>query len=288
MRLVSVQKSESMRKFFIPLVLLGLSLNLFAQDAKDIKRDAIPVAMFQVTYAAQLPALDTRVNYGFTNTIGGSFVFKTESNWLLTANGNYIFGPKVKGDPEGRMPDRVYIFGEGITTNDGEITGGSGSFTTFALYQRGFHFQGEIGKLFPFKPNPNSGFFVQLGAGYLRNRIRIDYQTEMYNTPYQVIDDYQYGYDRMRGGFACHGEAGYLVLSDSRVLNFSLSLEVTYARTRDLRDYDFRVFTNPETGIMEPVGRTDPHKRYNDFYYGIRLCWNIPTYQRQPETYYYD
>ena len=278
-----------MRKLFIPLILLGLSLNLFAQDeAKDIKRDAIPVAMFQVTYAAQLPAFDTRVNYGFTNTIGGSFIYKTESNWLFTANGNYIFGPKVKGDPNGNMPDRVYIFGEGITTNDGEITGGSGSYTNLALYQRGFHFQGEIGKLFPFKPNPNSGFFVQLGAGYLRNRIRVDYQTEMYNTPYQVTDDYQYGYDRMRGGFACHGEAGYLILSDSRIFNFSVSLEVTYARTRDLRDYDFRVFTNPETGVMEPVGRTDPQKRYNDFYYGIRLSWNIPTYQRQPENYYYD
>lgn len=278
-----------MRRLFIPLILLGLSLNLFAQDEpKDIRKNAIPVAMFQVTYAAQLPALDTRVNYGFTNTIGGSFIYKTESNWLFTANGNYIFGPKVKGDPEGRMPDRVYIFGEGITTDVGEITGGSGSFTTLALYQRGMHFQAEVGKLFPFKPNPNSGFFVQLGAGYLRNRIRVDYQTEMYNTPYQITNDYQYGYDRMRGGFACHGEAGYLILSDSRIFNFSLSLEVTYARTRDLRDYDFRVFTNPEMGIMEPVGRTDPNKRYNDFYYGIRLSWNIPTYQRQPERYYYE
>ena len=115
-----------MRKLFIPLILLGLSLNLFAQDEpKDIRKDAIPVAMFQVTYAAQLPALDTRELYGFTNTIGGSFVFKTESNWLLTANGNFIFGPKVKGDPDGILPDRVYIFGEGITTTDGEITGSS-------------------------------------------------------------------------------------------------------------------------------------------------------------------
>ena len=104
----------------------------------------------------------------------------------------------------------------------------------------------------------------------------------MYNTPYQVYGDYEYGYDRMRGGMATHLEAGYLYLGDNRITNFSLSFEVTYARTRDLRDYDFRVFD----GI--PVGYTDPNKRYNDLYYGIRLSWNIPTYQRQPEAFYYN
>ena len=36
-----------------------------------------------------------------------------------------------------------------------------------------------------------------------------------------------------------------------------------------------------------PVGYTDPHKRYNDLYFGIRVTWNIPTYQRQPDNYYY-
>ena len=58
-------------------------------------------------------------------------------------------------------------------------------------------------------------------------------------------------------------------------------------RTHDLRDYDFRVFTNPETGVMEPVGYTDPTKRYNDLYYGIRVTWDIPTYERRPQEYYY-
>lgn len=92
----------------------------------------------------------------------------------------------------------------------------------------------------------------------------------------------------MRGGPALHLEAGYLFLSDSRLLNASISLEVTYARTRSLRDYDFRVFTNPETGVMEPVGYIDPNKRFNDLYYGIRVTWNIPTYERQPQDYYYN
>ena len=273
-----------MRRFYSVLALvLCLSLQAAAQSpaVKDIMKDPIPVAMFQATYAFHIPAFDTKANYGVSNTIGGSFVYKTGSNWLFTANGNFIFGKNIK-------EDRITFFGEGITTVHGEITGGAGSYATFAINQRGLHLQLEAGKLFPLGPNPNSGIFVQAGAGYLYNRSRIDFDKDMYNTPYVVNDDYQYGYDRMRGGMAFHFETGYLLLNDTRLLNFSVSLEGTYARTKDLRAYDFRVFTNPETGVMEPVGWTDPNKRYNDFYYGIRVSWNIPTYQRQPEDYYYN
>ena len=270
-----------MRKVLPLLLLLGVSLPIVAQQPKDIMKESIPVTMFQVTYALELPALDTKDLYGLSHNLGGSIVYKTESNWLWTVNGNFLFGNKVKGD-------RVSIFGEGITTVDGEIVGGSGSMTELAVDQRGFFFQAEVGKLFSYGSNPNCGFFVQGGLGYLRNRIRVDFQETMLNTPYVVEGDYQYGYDRMRGGPAVHFETGYLYLSDNRLLNLSVALEVTYARTRDLREYDFRVFTNSETGVMEPVGYTDPNKRYNDFYYGIRISWNIPTYERKPEQYYYN
>lgn len=271
-----------MRKVFISLfLLLGIATSVLAQMPKDVMKEPIPVAMFQVGYAFQIPALDTKDLYGVNHNVGGGFVFKTASNWLLTANANFIVGSKLK-------LNRMELFGEGITTVDGEIIGGAGSISTFEVNQRGFLVQGELGKLFPFGPNPNSGFFVQAGLGYLRNRIKIDYHQALLNTPYPVDGDYQYGYDRMRGGPAVHLEAGYLMLSDSRLFNMAVSLEVTYARTRDLRDYDFRVFTNPETGVMEPVGYTDPHKRYNDLYFGIRVTWNIPTYERQPQEYYYN
>lgn len=263
-----------MRKLFLSLLLL-VGLATQAQQPKDIMKEPIPIAMFQVTYAFHIPAFDLKTDYGISHTIGGSFVYKTESNWLFTANGNFIFGNQLKGD-------RIDIFGEGITTQYGEITGGSGLYATFAIYQRGFHLQAEVGKLFPIWPNPNSGIFVQAGLGYLRNRIKIDFDRNTNNTPYVVYKEYEYGYDRMRGGPALHLEAGYLYLGNSRVANFSISLEATYARTRDLREYDFRVFD----GV--PVGYNDPHKRYNYLYYGIRLSWNIPTYQRQPEEFYYD
>ena len=271
-----------MRRFIIPLFfLMGMALPSFAQMPKDIMKEPIPVAMFQATYAFHIPGLDTKDLYGITHEVGGCFTYKTESGWLFTFNGNYIYSPKVKGE-------RIEIFGEGITTDAGEIIGSGGNFTLLELNQRGFHLQGEVGKLFPYGTNPNSGFFVQGGLGYLQNRIRIDYQQSLLNTPLPVDKDYRFGYDRMRGGPAVHLEAGYLLLNDTRLLNLSIALEVTYARTRELRDYDFRVFTNSETGVMEPVGYTDPNKRYNDFYYGIRVTWSIPVYERKPQDFYYN
>lgn len=269
-----------MKKLAISLsLLLFATLTGVAQTPRNLNKEAIPATMFQVTYAAQFPGLDTKTDYGFTNTIGGSIIYKTQSNWLFTANGNFIFGNKIKGS-------RIDILGESVTTIYGEVIGSSGTPVALAFFQRGFHFQAEAGKLFPIFPNPNSGVFVQAGIGYLRNRIRIDYQLEAQNTPYQLANDYQYGYDRMRGGLALHGEAGYLLMSNSRIYNLSVSLEVTYARTKHLRDYDFRTFYD-ENGVLQTVGYTDKDKRFNDLYYGIRVSWMIPTYQRQPEEFYY-
>jgi hypothetical protein len=282
---VEIEKQTIMRKIFISLLLL-MGLAVQAQTPRDIMSEPIPVAMFQATYAFHIPALDLKEMYGVSHTIGGSFVYKTESNWMFTANGNFIFGNQLKGD-------RIDIFGEGITTVNGEITGGSGLYATFAIYQRGVHFQAEAGKLFPFWPNPNSGIFVQAGLGYLRNWIKIDYDHNTVNTPYVVNEEYAYGYDRMRGGPALHLETGYLYLGNSRILNFSVSFEVTYARVRDLREYDFRVFDGVPVGYNNPNATGNyvaPGRKsyYNDLYYGIRVSWNIPTYERKPEEFYYN
>lgn len=267
------------RNILLTIALLAAALAGSSQTPRNLAKESIPVTMFQVTYAALFPGFDTKTDYGFTNNVGGSVIYKSQGNWLFTANGNFVFGDQIKGS-------RIDLLGESITTIYGEVIGGGGLPTSLAFFQRGFHFQGEVGKLFPLAPNPNSGIFVQAGVGYLRNRLRIDYQIEAQNPPYPLMDDYQYGYDRMRGGFALHGEAGYLVLSNTRLYNFSVSIEATYAHTKPLRDYDFRVFYD-ENGEPHINGYTDKSQRFNDFYYGIRVSWMIPAYQRQPDQYYY-
>ncbi|MDR0970341.1 MAG: hypothetical protein LBM67_07385 [Lentimicrobiaceae bacterium] len=251
-------------KRILPLV--GFLLFVFSMQVeaqKNIKNEKIETLFFQATYSFQMPGGDLKNYYGNNSTIGGGVNFKTKQNWMFGLHGHFIFGNDVKIRREIlRM----------IGTPDGEIIDGNGTFTSLSMQERGYHFQAKAGKLFPiFSPNPNSGFFVMAGVGYLLHRIRIETQ---FGTAPQLEGDYAKGYDRMRGGFAYSGEFGYLYLSNSRLANFSISLEFTQAFTKGLRDYDFSM-----------MGKDN--KSYVDNYFGIKISWIIPTYVRVPKEYYY-
>ena len=222
--------------------------------------------MFQVTYAYQFPGKDTKVLYNNNNSIGGSLCYKTDNNWIFSINGNFISGNSIK-------ISREELFGD-VLDNNGEIITGDGIYGSYALFERGAHFQAKAGKIFPvLSPNKNCGFFVQGGLGYLYNRIRTEFGSYA-SPPPAMAGDYPYGYDRMRGGFAWSGEIGYLFLSNSRILNFSLSLEFIQAYTRSLRAWDFKL-------------QAKDTKHYIDQYIGIRAAIYIPTYKRKPAEYYY-
>ena len=233
---------------------------------KDIKKECISVAMFGATYSYQFPGADTKTLYGNNSTIGASFQYKTDNNWLWEANGNFIFGDKINASRE----DILGI----ILDNNGELITGDGIYGSYVLFQRGYNIQAKVGKLFNIcAPNPNSGFFVKGGLGYLLNRVRIEFSSTA-SPPPNLANDYLYGYDRMRGGFAYSGEIGYLFLSNSRVFNFSISLEFNQAHTKPMRQWDFN--------LMGPDNNT-----YIDRYYGIRFAIYIPTYKRMPDEFYY-
>ncbi len=249
------------------LILILLAILPFATWAQsDIKTEKISTWMFQATYAYQIPGQDTKVLFDNNNSIGGSMFFKTKHNWLFSINGNFISGNKVN-------ISREELFGD-ILDNSGEIITGDGIYGSYALFERGAHFQARVGKVFPvLSPNPNCGFFVQGGIGYLFNRIKCEFGSYA-SPPPALAGDYLYGYDRMRGGFAWSGEIGYLFLSNTRVFNFSLSLEFTQAYTKSLRQWDFNL-----------MGKDN--KSYIDQYVGIRAAIYIPTYKRKPAEYYY-
>ena len=249
------------------LILILLAFTPFLIKAQhDIKSEKISTLMFQATYAYQFPGKDTTVLYKNNTTIGGSVCFKTESNWIFSFNGNFISGNKVN-------ITREEVFGD-ILDNNGEIITGDGIYGSYALFERGAHFQLKAGKIFPvLSPNPNCGFFVQGGLGYLFNRVRTEFGSYA-SPPPALAGDYPLGYDRMRGGFAWSGEIGYLFLSNSRIFNFSLSLEFIQAYTKSLRQWDFNLMKKDT-------------KNYIDQYIGIRAAIYIPTYKRKPAEYYY-
>ena len=241
-------------------------LPLLAKAQRDIKKECISTAMFGVAYSFQMPGADTKTLYGYNSTIGASFDYKTDKNWLWSANANFISGDQINASRE----DVLGI----ILDNNGELITGDGIYGSFAMFQRGYNIQAKVGKIFNvLANNPNSGFFVKGGLGYLLNRIRIEFSSTA-SPPANLAGDYLYGYDRMRGGFAYSGELGYLFMSSSRVFNFSLSLEFNQAHTVPLREWDFN--------LMGP----DLNK-YTDRYYGIRFAVYIPTYKRMPAEYYY-
>lgn len=247
------------------LIILAL-IPLLATAQRDIKTEKISTWMFQISYAYQSPGKDTKVLYNNNHSIGGSVIYKTEKNWFFSVNGDFISGNKVN-------VTREELFGD-ILDNNGEIITGDGVYGSYALFERGGHFEARVGKLFSvLAPNPNSGFFIQGGLGYLFNRLRTEFSSYS-SPPPAMAGDYLYGYDKMRGGFAWSGEVGYLFMSNSRVLNFSLSLEFTQAYTKALRQWDFNQMSGD-------------NKSYVDQYFGIKAAIYIPTYKRKPAEYYY-
>lgn len=248
------------------ILLLSLIIPFIVKAQKDIKKECISVAMFSAAYSYQLPGADTKTLYGPNSTIGASFQYKTDKNWLWEASGNFIFSDSLN-------VTREDILGIILDNNGGLITG-DGIYGSYTMFQRGYNIQAKVGKLFNWwAPNPNSGFFIKGGLGYLLNRVRIEF-TSTASPPPNLAGDYLYGYDRMRGGFAYSGEIGYLFLSSSRVFNFSISLEFNQAHTKPLRKWDFN--------LMGPDLNT-----YIDRYYGIRFAIYIPTYKRMPDEFYY-
>jgi len=251
-----------MRKLFLLIFLFSL-IGMISQAQKRVSDTTVSTVLFQATYAFQIPGGDLTEFFGNNSTVGGGVSYKTDKNWLFGAFGHFIFGDQVN--------NRAEIF-KGISTADGEVIDGNGLYTSLALFERGFHMQFKAGKLFNvLGPNPNSGIYVQAGLGYLTHRIRIETQ---FGTAPQLMDDYALGYDRMRGGLAFSGEFGYLLMSNSRLLNLSVALEFTQVSAKSLRDYDFAL-----------IRKND--KSYSDQYFGIRISWMIPTYKRAPQDYYY-
>jgi hypothetical protein len=242
---------------------LSFFLIIFSLNAQvNVKDSAISASMFYAAYSYQFPGGDLAERFGSNSSIGGGFLIKTRSNWIIGAEGNYQFGSSVKNQ------DSLLV---SISTPEGYIIDANGYIADVVLYMRGYSFFGVFGKLLPLVgPNPNSGFTLIAGAGYIQNKIRI---LNPGNTAPQLQGDYKKGYDKLNGGFALSASLGYLYMSNSRLLNFSLAFEFIQAWTKSKRKVDF------DTGLPDPAN-------YSSQYYGIKATWNIPLYKRKPKEYY--
>lgn len=249
------------RSAITAILLLLAALGATAQV--NIRDSSIFSTVMYATYAYQIPSGDLSKIFGGTSSIGGGVLFKTKSNWLFGAEGNFLFGQSVRnGDSLLRN----------IMTHDGFLIDDNGFYADIVYYQRGYSIMGRFGKIIPLlAPNPNCGFTLLMGAGYIQDKIRIHNPG---NTAPQILGDYKKGYDRLNGGIALSGSVGYTFLSNTRLLNFGAAFEFMQTWTNPYRERNF------DTGMKDT-------RKFSTQFYSLRVYWMIPLYRRAPKEFYY-
>jgi hypothetical protein len=254
-----------MRYFrMLPVLLLLLIFTVQAHSQRVKSDSAVSIPMFYGFYGYQWPGSDMADRYGSNSTIGPGFMVKTASNWIFGAEYNYLFGSNVKNGLD---------ILKGIMTSSGDIISGDGTPSVVALFERGHVIDAKFGKLIPVSSkDKNSGVFFTAGLGYITHKIRIDVQN---NSAPQLNGDYKRGYDRLKGGFMLNQAIGFMYFGQSRLLNFTLSVEAMEGWTKSYRDYYF------DTMAPAPAGRNF------DFLIGPKITWMIPLRQRTVSEFFY-
>jgi len=249
------------RRFYY-LLLPSFLLTTCLYGQLNIRDSAIFTPLFYATYSFQFPGGDLAERFGGNSSIGGGFMLKTKSNWIIGVEGNFMFGQSIKNSDSLLM---------NISTPDGMIIDANGFYADIIYYERGFNFLGKFGKIIPIlSPNPNCGIMITAGGGYLQNKIRIHNPGD---TAPQILGDYKKGYDKLNGGWTITGSLGYLYLSNTRLLNFYLGFEFMQVWSKSLRKFDFQE-------------EKEDTRNYSSQFYGIKFCWFIPLYKRTPKEYY--
>ncbi|MBA3901808.1 MAG: hypothetical protein H0X62_16670, partial [Bacteroidetes bacterium] len=118
--------------------------------------------------------------------------------------------------------------------------------------------------------NPNSGFFVLGGVGFLQHKVRIENPG---NASPQIFGEYKKGYDRLTNGISTSQFIGYMFLSNNRLLNFFGGVEFVQGFTQNRRfNYDNMDYD---------------HTQRLDLLTGIKVGWVFPLYKKVPLKYYY-
>jgi hypothetical protein len=251
----------SMRKLGFSLIwVIFISWNAHAQ--KNVRDSVLNIHAIGGHFGFHLPMVDLGQRFGFGQTAGGSYFFKSKSNFTLEANYTAFFGNRVKEDT---------IF-DNITTSQGYLLNVEGQVTDVVLFQRGFNVGVRVGKIFPIiGPNQNSGLHLQFGAGLMQHKIKIE--TYFERVP-QLEDEYIKGYDKLSNGLLLMQGVGYQHFSDKRLINYYIGLEVTQGFTKNRRSVDF----NP--GIAN-------HSPRLDLMTAVVFKWYFPLYKRKPDDYYF-
>lgn len=255
-----------MKKYITALGFI-LFTTFVSQAQLNVRDSAVAIPWVSVQYGFNLTAGDLAERHGHFNHIGFFAGYKTRRNWVYGLDASYMFGNDVKRTNE-------ELFGH-LMDDKGNITDQNGDDATVVTGSRGLHVNLNAGKILPiFNPNPNSGLYVSLGAGFLAHKIRVETQDHVVPT---LELDYRKGYDRLVQGMNVSQFVGYAFMSSDNFLKFYAGLYAQEGFTYERRTI---FFDEPDYVV--------PQTQRLDIQYGIRLGWLIPIYPRQPQEFYFD
>lgn len=240
--------------FLVPVIVFG---------QRNVRDSSLNMVISGINYKFNLTDGDLENRWGYNSSIGFDLQYKFKSNLTLGLDGAFIFGNQFK-EPE--------IFDD-VVNSYGTITSLGGTPADVLFLMRGASANASVGYIFNrLGNNPNSGLWINVGAGYLMHKIRIE---SIYDDVPQLEGDNRKGYDRLTMGFATKQFIGYLFQHDYKFLNFYIGLEFVQGFTHNVRNYNF------------DLEGPDPGLKY-DFLHSVKVGWMIPIYKRAPKEYYYD
>ncbi len=251
-----------MKNILFLVSVIAISANTINAQV-NVRDSATSAWHFKIDMSTYVPGADLAERYGAIFGIGMSIQKKTKANWLFGAEGTFFFGNSVK--------NTIGIYGSQLT-NQGFFIGRNGEYATIEFLARGFYTGGFIGKIFPvLNHNQSSGLFVKIGGGFVQNQIYTRNPGETYP---QFLGEYGKGYDRLHSGFALNQQIGYLHSGNRRTINYAISLECIQGFTQNRRVYNW------DTRAVDNQQKTD-------LYFGLKLSWFLPVYNKNEQKFFY-
>ncbi len=250
-----------MNKILTIAFLALMGHGLFAQV--NVRDSAAASWMIGAHFSGFVPAGDLADRYGVIYSPGISVGKKTLDNWLFGVEGSFFYGGDVK--------NLLDIYGS-LTSEQGYFIGLNGEYAAVQFQHRGFFTGAYFGKILPvLSHNPNSGLFFKIGIGYLQNKIFVRDPQGAYP---QLQGDYGKGYDRLHSGFSLREEIGYLHSGNKRTINFMVSFDLIQGFVSSQREFNW------DTKEFDLGSKLD-------LYFGLKLTWFLPIYDKNQQKFYY-
>lgn len=245
---------------FLPLCLV-VFLNFLSND---LLAQANEKAMLSIgsSYTYYIPGGDLSERFGDFNalTLTPQVELK-ERNWLLLAEGQFLFGNNVI------EPNLL----SNLKSENGEVLDEDALPAQILYFTRGYSLSLGLGKrIYLEEDEKGFGLSFALNAGFLQHKIRIEHQN---NRIPQLEGEYEKGYDRLCNGLMLTQKIGLFYTGRMYANNMKLELIFNQGFTQDRRDFNF------------DERRKLDEKRL-DLFSGLRFTWLLPIKRRIDDNFY--